>query len=417
MPHAEGNGTPDRGLGQAFKSRWSRHGVLPRSSRGHLLTPLFERQEEAQGQELRGQGGSRGGLRRTRADGHEPRRAHPARDRGPDSSCQGTGNRGLELSPGGKTVSESVYARLDVRPVINGMGTYTLLGGSIMPPEVVAAMAEAARHFVTMTELRQKAGARLAGLLGVPAAMVTAGAASAITVATAACITRGDDEALQHLPETGGLNREIILKKSHMSGYEAQMRLAGARLVWVETRADRHPRRRRANAPDCCVDAARRRARTRRRSAARIVPLIAFLAKAQSSRRDRTVHGLWLPLRLRRRTRFHFAEGFRASISLRSSLARFSRFSACFSRSVSALDGSAAGDLAPAPLSSLIALSRTWREGNAPKPTKPVEPMPSLLSRASSAGRAFFTLSDPASLQARDRTERSGSSIIGMIRS
>ncbi|MGD0041952.1 MAG: hypothetical protein ABSE84_16365 [Isosphaeraceae bacterium] len=29
------------------------------------------------------------------------------------------------------------------------MGTYTLLGGSIMPPEVVAAMAEAARHFVT----------------------------------------------------------------------------------------------------------------------------------------------------------------------------------------------------------------------------------------------------------------------------
>lgn len=93
-------------------------------------------------------------------------------------------------------MSESVYARLDVRPVINGMGTYTLLGGSIMPPEVVAAMAQAARHFVTMTELQQKAGARLAGLLGVPAAMVTAGAASAITVATAACITRGDDEAL-----------------------------------------------------------------------------------------------------------------------------------------------------------------------------------------------------------------------------
>src|SRR5271157_2059777 len=136
MPHAEGNGTPDRGLGQAFKSRWSRHGVLPRSSRGHLLTPLFERQEEAQGQELRGQGGSRGGLRRTRAAGHEPRQAHPARDRGPDSSCQGAGNRGLELSPGGKTVSESVYARLDVRPVINGMGTYTLLGGSIISPQV-----------------------------------------------------------------------------------------------------------------------------------------------------------------------------------------------------------------------------------------------------------------------------------------
>ena len=135
-------------------------------------------------------------------------------------------------------MSESVYARLGVRPVINGMGTYTLLGGSIMPPEVVAAMAEAARHFVNMTELQQKAGARIAGLLGIPAAMITAGAASAITVATAACITRGDDEALRRLPETGGLNPEIILQKSHRSGYEAQMQLAGARLVWVETRAE-----------------------------------------------------------------------------------------------------------------------------------------------------------------------------------
>lgn len=118
------------------------------------------------------------------------------------------------------------------------MGTYTLLGGSLMPPEVVAAMAEAARHFVRMTELQERAGARIASLLGVPAAMVTAGAASAITVATAACITRGDDEALQHLPETGVLKPEVILQKMHRSGYEAQIQLTGARLVWVETRAE-----------------------------------------------------------------------------------------------------------------------------------------------------------------------------------
>ena len=52
-----------------------------------------------------------------------------------------------------------------------------------------------------MTELQQRAGSRIAGLLEVPAAMITAGAASAITVATAACITRGDDVALHRLPE------------------------------------------------------------------------------------------------------------------------------------------------------------------------------------------------------------------------
>ena len=91
-------------------------------------------------------------------------------------------------------MSESVYASLGIRPVINGMGTYTLLGGQLMPPEVIAAMAEAARHFVNMTEANQKVGARIASLLGVPAAMVTAGAVSAITVATAGCITRGDEE-------------------------------------------------------------------------------------------------------------------------------------------------------------------------------------------------------------------------------
>src|SRR4051794_39786377 len=89
----------------------------------------------------------------------------------------------------------NVYERIGVRPVINGVGTVTFLGGSVMPPEVVHAMAEAARYFVPLSELQDKVGARIAELLGVPAAMVTAGAASAITVATAACMTRGDAAA------------------------------------------------------------------------------------------------------------------------------------------------------------------------------------------------------------------------------
>ena len=94
-------------------------------------------------------------------------------------------------------MTASVYAKLGIRPVINGMGTYTVLGGSLMPPEVLKAMSEAARHFVAIPELQAKVGARIASLLGVPAAMVTAGAASAITVATAACMTRGEEMALR----------------------------------------------------------------------------------------------------------------------------------------------------------------------------------------------------------------------------
>jgi D-glucosaminate-6-phosphate ammonia-lyase len=134
--------------------------------------------------------------------------------------------------------SRQVYARLGVKPVINGMGTVTVLGGSLMPPEVVRVMDEASRHFVHLPDLQQKAGARIAELVGVPAAMITAGAASAITVATAAAMTRGDAKKIAQLPDTTGLRFEVIQQKSHRSGYEAQSLVTGARIVSVETREE-----------------------------------------------------------------------------------------------------------------------------------------------------------------------------------
>jgi uncharacterized pyridoxal phosphate-dependent enzyme len=122
--------------------------------------------------------------------------------------------------------------------VINGMGTVTVLGGSLMPPEVVRAMAEASRHFVHLPDLQLKAGARIAELLGVPAAMVTSGAASAITVATAAAMTRGDAKRIAQLPDATDLPCEVVQQKTHRSGYEAQIRVAGASVVTVETREE-----------------------------------------------------------------------------------------------------------------------------------------------------------------------------------
>jgi uncharacterized pyridoxal phosphate-dependent enzyme len=129
-----------------------------------------------------------------------------------------------------------IYSRLGIRPVINGIGTVTVLGGSIMAPEVVQAMEEAGQYFVSVPELQKRAGARIAELVGVPAAMVTAGAASAITVGTAACISRGDPARLAQLPDVTGMPYEVIEQKSHHCGYEAQMRVAGAKVVTVETR-------------------------------------------------------------------------------------------------------------------------------------------------------------------------------------
>src|SRR5687767_5149866 len=82
-----------------------------------------------------------------------------------------------------------IYASLGIKPVINGVGVVTVLGGSIMPPEVVRAMEEGSRYFVPSPELEKKIGARIAELLQAPAAMVTCGAASPITVGTAACLS------------------------------------------------------------------------------------------------------------------------------------------------------------------------------------------------------------------------------------
>jgi uncharacterized pyridoxal phosphate-dependent enzyme len=134
--------------------------------------------------------------------------------------------------------ARNIYARLGIKTVINGQGTYTSLGGSLMPPEVVQAMADAAGSFVSMAELQEKVGARIANLVGVPAAMVTGGAASAITIATAACMARDNHAAIDRLPDSNGLPNEVIIQKAHHCGYEPQLTIAGARLVWVETQAE-----------------------------------------------------------------------------------------------------------------------------------------------------------------------------------
>src|SRR6266851_3904131 len=141
-------------------------------------------------------------------------------------------------APAPSSSDAAIYTRLGIRPLINGVGVVTHLGGSLMPPEVVDAMDQAARHFVPLTELQKKVGARIAELLGAPAAMVTCGCASAITMGTAACVAGGDPEKLRRLPDTTGMKNEIVQQKTHRGGYEQQMWLVGAKTVWVETREE-----------------------------------------------------------------------------------------------------------------------------------------------------------------------------------
>jgi L-seryl-tRNA(Ser) seleniumtransferase len=130
------------------------------------------------------------------------------------------------------------YDKLGVTKIINAAGTYTALTASIMPPSVQAAVARAARHPVRLAELQRKAGEYIAGRLKCEAALVSAGAASALTLGTAACMTVGNRQAVSRLPlDISGLKDEVIIQKGHRYGYDHALTNCGARFVEVETLA------------------------------------------------------------------------------------------------------------------------------------------------------------------------------------
>ncbi len=135
-------------------------------------------------------------------------------------------------------VVPDVYEALGVKHVINATGTVTMLGGSLMPPEVAAAWLSASRHFVNLIELQDKVGARIAKLIGVEAALVTTGAAGALLLGTAAAVTRGDPKRIKQLPDTTGCKNEVLLQKTHHSCYDNQLTDVGVQLIDVQTPAD-----------------------------------------------------------------------------------------------------------------------------------------------------------------------------------
>lgn len=131
-----------------------------------------------------------------------------------------------------------MYARLGVQPIINAAGTYTALTASLMPAEVVAAMERAAQQYVSLHELHAAAGKHIASLVDAEAALVTAGSAAALTLATAACVCGDDQEAIRQVPDTTGLKSRVILQRAHRFGYDHAIRNVGIELVDVETRAE-----------------------------------------------------------------------------------------------------------------------------------------------------------------------------------
>jgi L-seryl-tRNA(Ser) seleniumtransferase len=127
----------------------------------------------------------------------------------------------------------NIYQSLGVRPIINATGTFTRLGGSLMPSEVIQAMSEASRHFVCLEELQHAAGKEIAKLTGAEAAYVTSGAQAALVLSVAACITGLDAEKMDRLPDASGMRRDVLMARMHRNHYDHAVEAAGGRIVEV----------------------------------------------------------------------------------------------------------------------------------------------------------------------------------------
>ncbi|HJT00561.1 MAG TPA: aminotransferase class V-fold PLP-dependent enzyme [Terriglobales bacterium] len=134
--------------------------------------------------------------------------------------------------------SGNVYEELGVTTVINGQGTMTYLGGSLIPPEVEAVMAEAGKHFVDIVELEEAAGKKIAEMLKLPegySAIVTSGAAGAMQSGLAGILTGDNPTFIQQLPDLTGMKSEVLIQKAHRNPFDHQLRATGIKLVEIET--------------------------------------------------------------------------------------------------------------------------------------------------------------------------------------
>lgn len=128
----------------------------------------------------------------------------------------------------------ATYDDLGLKSFINASGTITTLGGSLMPRQVLDAMGLAATAFVDLDELNIRAGEYLARRIGVEKAFVSAGAAGGMQLASAACLTGGDEDRVRSLPLTEGWKNEFIISMvDHHTYIHQGIEACGGRLVRV----------------------------------------------------------------------------------------------------------------------------------------------------------------------------------------
>ncbi|SDD67704.1 L-seryl-tRNA(Ser) seleniumtransferase [Pricia antarctica] len=135
----------------------------------------------------------------------------------------------------------NLIKELGLRTFINAAGTYTTMTASLMNEEVMEAIDDSSREFIMLNEVQDKVGEKIAQMVHSEAAMVTAGAFSALTLGMAGILTGTDQEKIKQLPhrlDEAGIKSEVIIQKAHFDGYEHALSNTGISLVPVETAND-----------------------------------------------------------------------------------------------------------------------------------------------------------------------------------
>ncbi|MEO8582287.1 MAG: aminotransferase class V-fold PLP-dependent enzyme [Flavitalea sp.] len=135
------------------------------------------------------------------------------------------------LVPGPK-----IFQSIGVEPIINCMGTFTIIGGSLERTSVRAAMDAASRNFVQYDELAYGIGQRLGEVTKSEWGMVSAGCAAGLKHVTAACVTGGNPEKLIRIPDLTGFEKnEVVAPRSARNVYDHAIRNIGVKMINVDT--------------------------------------------------------------------------------------------------------------------------------------------------------------------------------------
>lgn len=134
------------------------------------------------------------------------------------------------------------WAELGVTPLVNIQGTVTVMGGTVMKPEVMEAIRMGDMHFCVIDELLVQSGKWLANLLKAPqgyTCLVTEGDAAGLMVGYSGMLTEDYNERLGNIPDLRGFPKtEVIIQQGHRDNFDHQIRQTGVKLVVVETREE-----------------------------------------------------------------------------------------------------------------------------------------------------------------------------------